>query len=424
VRNLALGGIRVEHGLQGEWLVKFAPDFLAENVRVWKGLDDRKDPLFPNILAKRTDVSAVANARFIGCRWEADITTNAAHDVSYINCTIAGKAHDEWTRRVYHVNSEISTFCTAHYGASQVNLLNCRLRRMTQTGAGGFALGGQGQHTLLNCRFDSGTTHPCYLSGGRNSVAHLRGDAPLIISGGTGNALHDLTVPNVILTGDSTGVVVPPVNSPAGLQIDTPANWVVVPDKLKQVNGRLAYGTSTPGAELSVVGSVSRNQVGVHVQNTHGEGYSVLRLGTDSGAPSQGFTAHYFNASWLSPTPAYAAGGATLSAFGSAGLTLHTDTAGAPIRFFTGGQHNERLRIADDGVRFLGNVGFYGAAPIAKPTITGSRGGNAALESLLIELAKLGLINNSTSASSQDEAWEPGKMNVPSATGSLEAVAE
>jgi hypothetical protein len=41
-------------------------------------------------------------------------------------------------------------------------------------------------------------------------------------------------------------------------------------------------------------------------------------------------------------------------------------------------------------------VGFYGANPVAKPTVTGSRRGNDALASLLSALAKLGLITDST----------------------------
>jgi hypothetical protein len=41
-------------------------------------------------------------------------------------------------------------------------------------------------------------------------------------------------------------------------------------------------------------------------------------------------------------------------------------------------------------------VGFYGTAPAAKPTVTGSRGGNAALQPLLTALATLGLITDST----------------------------
>lgn len=42
------------------------------------------------------------------------------------------------------------------------------------------------------------------------------------------------------------------------------------------------------------------------------------------------------------------------------------------------------------------NIAFFGGTPQAKPTITGSRGSNAALTSLLTELAAMGLITNST----------------------------
>ena len=41
-------------------------------------------------------------------------------------------------------------------------------------------------------------------------------------------------------------------------------------------------------------------------------------------------------------------------------------------------------------------LSFYGAAPTAKPTVAGSKGGNAALASLLTALATLGLITDST----------------------------
>lgn len=44
------------------------------------------------------------------------------------------------------------------------------------------------------------------------------------------------------------------------------------------------------------------------------------------------------------------------------------------------------------------NVGFYGTNPVAKPAVTGSRGGNAALASLLTALASQGLITDSTTA--------------------------
>jgi len=44
-----------------------------------------------------------------------------------------------------------------------------------------------------------------------------------------------------------------------------------------------------------------------------------------------------------------------------------------------------------------GKSGFNGTTPIAKPTVTGSRGGNAALASLLTALANYGLIVDSSS---------------------------
>jgi hypothetical protein len=51
-------------------------------------------------------------------------------------------------------------------------------------------------------------------------------------------------------------------------------------------------------------------------------------------------------------------------------------------------------RIVADGT----GVGFLGATPVARPTVSGSRGANAALASLLTALSNLGLITNSTSA--------------------------
>ena len=56
------------------------------------------------------------------------------------------------------------------------------------------------------------------------------------------------------------------------------------------------------------------------------------------------------------------------------------------------------LRVEGDIDHNGANIGFYGTAPAAKPTVTGSRGGNAALASLLTGLAGLGLITDSSSA--------------------------
>jgi len=57
-----------------------------------------------------------------------------------------------------------------------------------------------------------------------------------------------------------------------------------------------------------------------------------------------------------------------------------------------GGSGTEFMRFGDN------SMGFFGAAGGARPTITGSRGGNVALTNLLANLAALGLITDSTTA--------------------------
>ncbi|TSD59866.1 hypothetical protein FFI97_006025 [Variovorax sp. KBS0712] len=50
-------------------------------------------------------------------------------------------------------------------------------------------------------------------------------------------------------------------------------------------------------------------------------------------------------------------------------------------------------------VYLTGSVGFFGSAPVtAKPSVSGSRGGNAALADLITKLASFGLITDSTTA--------------------------
>lgn len=86
------------------------------------------------------------------------------------------------------------------------------------------------------------------------------------------------------------------------------------------------------------------------------------------------------------------------------GIFLTGVTTGDLIRLVNNAA--TRFSVAADGDTLIGGdinhdgtaIGFYGTAPIAKPTASGSRGGNAALASLLTALANLGLITNSTTA--------------------------
>jgi len=71
-------------------------------------------------------------------------------------------------------------------------------------------------------------------------------------------------------------------------------------------------------------------------------------------------------------------------------------TSGRPIIFETDGGTIFEMQEQTLGTK---KIGFFGQSPLsAKPSIGGSRGGNAALADLLTKLAALGLITDGTSA--------------------------
>lgn len=82
----------------------------------------------------------------------------------------------------------------------------------------------------------------------------------------------------------------------------------------------------------------------------------------------------------------------TDSSFTAASLTA-TGTATVSGALYA----NSHAAVAGN-LAIAGNVGFYGTASVAKPTVTGSRGGNAALASLLTALASQGLLTDSSTA--------------------------
>lgn len=84
---------------------------------------------------------------------------------------------------------------------------------------------------------------------------------------------------------------------------------------------------------------------------------------------------------------------------------------GGVIRFVRTTTGTNVFQVGTDGSLFIynavtmqsslkvqGNIGFYNATPVARPTITGSRGSNAAVASLLTALALQGLIIDGTTA--------------------------
>lgn len=83
------------------------------------------------------------------------------------------------------------------------------------------------------------------------------------------------------------------------------------------------------------------------------------------------------------------------------GNYLTTQTSGGSALTTIGTNGELTVRQGTSTVRLQTNatgIGFFGVTPVARPAVTGSRGGNAALASLLTQLASLGLITDSTTA--------------------------
>jgi hypothetical protein len=79
-------------------------------------------------------------------------------------------------------------------------------------------------------------------------------------------------------------------------------------------------------------------------------------------------------------------------------ILVGTDPIGGQRLVATMQQHSNTSPLQFDApVQFMDKVGFNFHAPIPQPTVTGAKGGNAALTSLIAALAAYGLITDSTS---------------------------
>lgn len=124
---------------------------------------------------------------------------------------------------------------------------------------------------------------------------------------------------------------------------------------------------------FSTAGTTVRDYL-EHTDNTNGASHAQFRVYTGGGS-----------------------GGDPFIGFGISGVTAY--------HIGIDNSDSDRLKIGSgEAVGTNTNItltsttlGFYGSAPTAKQTVTGSRGGNAALASVLTALATLGLITDSSS---------------------------
>ena len=84
--------------------------------------------------------------------------------------------------------------------------------------------------------------------------------------------------------------------------------------------------------------------------------------------------------------------GAVISVAGETNVALALVPKGTGAVTLRGAAGSAKVTVDDTG------LGFYGATPAAKQSVSGSRGGNAALADLCSKLATIGLITDSTSA--------------------------
>ena len=148
-------------------------------------------------------------------------------------------------------------------------------------------------------------------------------------------------------------------------------------------SGNIGIGIVAPATKLHVLktDAVTNTVVNVHTIGHNTSGTAAASFGTGLALQGQSSTTAdrdmgRIRTLWTTATDASRKARITFSAF---------DTAERDV-----------LSIEASGTAPM--IGFLGTAPIVKPTVTGAKASNAALASLLTQLAALGLITDSTTA--------------------------
>jgi hypothetical protein len=215
------------------------------------------------------------------------------------------------------------------------------------------------------------TDNSAYVTG---QTIHLRGGAPqgwktaLTVDGASGNVGIGTASPREKLQVISNSIV-PGEGILAAANLDRVGDAVAISGAIGSSGVPVLPGRG-PVAVLGWVDPEAENGIGVRgFSNTRESGIGVLgesAMGTGVRGESSGIAVHGIN-------------------------VRHSGFAG---RF-----DGNVVISAGAGIKFQADgtgLGFFGAATVAQPTVTGSRGGNAALTSLLTALSTLGLLVDST----------------------------
>lgn len=157
----------------------------------------------------------------------------------------------------------------------------------------------------------------------------------------------------------------------------------------------VSLGSGTTEAIQDMIASFMA--AGTNITLTYNDGTNTLTIAVASAPTFAGVVTA--SAGVLFTGGAFAAGKAYTD--GGEGLVLGCKTGSArDFSVFTPGGSTRVCSVptGTNSMKFEGQTGFNNTNPIAKPSVTGSRGGNAALASLLTALANYGLITDSSTA--------------------------
>lgn len=263
----------------------------------------------------------------------------------------------------------------------QIKLTNASLNYIAGNGGEDPSPGGVAV-ALVGC-FGSGTGN----SAGNNIFGNNSGIGPVLYEDAASLGRNNV-LGNAATDGDRLatkihlldGLVVPDVTTKTFvISDDTGAD-------LANISG--SSRTWTMGGPITIAGNSSGTSTTLTIGNRSNPATAIMNFDPPSGYGSQIQFKRAGAASWLF----YDANSSSFFFRDSVNGKMH-------VTFSPGAGAGGGSTEVNSALKVDGNVGFYGAAPVAKPVITGSRAGeSASTASLRAALVALGLVTDSTTA--------------------------
>ncbi len=161
------------------------------------------------------------------------------------------------------------------------------------------------------------------------------------------------------------------------------------------------YNALAPPGTLSTMQSISGKQdTRAHTPISGPERFRVLVGENVIGNPLTGAKIHFRNTGIVerfAPTSILETSPLFVGTYSSSFVVVSPSSMFTGVVLIAGGATITGVSLLNGNLQHIGtNAGFFGTLPITKPVVTGVKGANAALASIIAELANLGLITDST----------------------------